>query len=428
MEEQSRAKKVLVITYYWPPSGGAGVQRWLQFTKYLPDLGWDPIVFTPENPDFDLVDSSLLQYVHPKVDVLKFPIWEPYGLFKRLSGTKELKQGQILEEKRGLFKKISVFARGNFFVPDPKIFWVKPSVAFLKDMIIKNDIHHIITTGPPHSLHLIGLQLKQHMPSIHWLADFRDPWTEWDIMRQFKMLPRVWKRHQKLEKEVLKSADITIATGNQAAQDLQKLGARKTVVLTNGYHSERELKLGKSTNLDGSVLLHLGMLNEKRVPSLFFKIFDQNWQGQRFIMQFTGIISPDVLKQIASLEHLPELCAIKDSVNHQDLKEEYSQSDFLLLLQTNSSESSTQLPGKLFEYLAQKKPILAFGDPESDAARILNECNCGIMLAYDDEVGTKHVVEQLLGGTFGQEFTYEGIGQYSRQAITGQLADLLASL
>ena len=77
------SRRVLIITYYWPPSGGSGVQRWLKFAKYLPDGDWEPVIFTPENPDFDLRDESLEKEVPKQLEVIKFPIWEPYQLFSK---------------------------------------------------------------------------------------------------------------------------------------------------------------------------------------------------------------------------------------------------------------------------------------------------------------------------------------------------------
>ena len=146
----NQLKPILIVTYYWPPSGGAGVQRWLKFSKFLPEFGWRPIIFTPENPDFDLKDESLLKDINPEVEVLKFPIWEPYRIFKKLTGQKEIKQGQILESsKRSSLKSLAIWIRGNLFVPDPRVFWVKPSVNYLQGILETNGIKHIITTGPP---------------------------------------------------------------------------------------------------------------------------------------------------------------------------------------------------------------------------------------------------------------------------------------
>jgi len=421
-------KKVLIITYYWPPSGGAGVQRWLKFSKYLPEFGWDPIVFTPENPQFDLKDDSLVAQVSEQVDVLKFPIWEPYGVFKKLTGTRELKQGQILEDSNNsLLKSLSVFLRGNLFVPDPKVFWVKPSVNYLSEILRSNEIKHVITTGPPHSLHLIGLRLKYQNPSITWLADFRDPWTEWDIMKRFKMLSFIRRKHEKLEKEVLKVADATLATGDQAAKDLKKIGARRVEVFTNGFDVQQAAKIGTNRRQEGTGILHLGMLNESRSPDLFFKLLDRELASQpaSISIRFTGIISPVVIDGINQLSHLKERLQVQGSVPYEQLAQEYEGADVLLLLQTNTKEASSQLPGKLFEYLVQRKPILAFGDPESDVAQILKETQSGMMISYHDEKGIERVVAELNSGTFGAAFTYQGVEKYSRRNITNRLAELL---
>lgn len=423
-------KKVLIITYYWPPSGGAGVQRWLKFTKYLPDLGWDPIIFTPENPQFDLRDESLETEVHSNVDVLKFPIWEPYSLFKRVSGTKELKQGQVLEDQSNSWlRKFSVFIRGNLFIPDPRRFWIKPSVNYLKEIIRTNEIKHVITTGPPHSMHLIGLQLKYLNPSIYWLADFRDPWTEWDIMKKFHMLPFVKRKHRSLEQKVLKAADLTLATGNLAAEDLKALGARRTAVLTNGFDEDVINREPKANSGSGLCLLHLGMLNENRLPLHFFQCLNRGLQRNKneFEFRLTGIISPIVEGVLSELTTLKGVLHINDSIPHAQLTEEFKKADILLLLQTDSKESRSQLPGKLFEYLAQKKPILAFGDPTSDVSRILQQTSSGVMLSYDHSEAIEEVVQEILAGTFQKRFEFKEINQFSRKNITAKLADLLGS-
>ncbi|NBP67544.1 MAG: glycosyl transferase, partial [Cytophagia bacterium] len=201
--EESESKRVMVITYYWPPSGGSGVQRWLKFVKYLPQYGWQPYVFTPENPAFDLKDESLLKDIPSEAEVLHFPIWEPYGLFNKLSGGGVKVNANSAPQADSWFKKISIWIRGNFFIPDPRVFWVRPSVNFLDDFLREKRIRHIITTGPPHSVHLIGLGLKKRNPSLKWTADFRDPWSEWGFLDTLKLSKLARKRHQQLEKKVL---------------------------------------------------------------------------------------------------------------------------------------------------------------------------------------------------------------------------------
>ena len=171
-------KKVLVITYYWPPSGGSGVQRWLKFTKYLPATGWQPVVFTPENPSFEVKDYSLEKDISAEVEVIKLPIWEPYKFFQKLKGKGSQQSDLVKSSKAGFFSKLMLWLRGNLFIPDPRRFWIKPSIKVLGDILSSNEIDTVITTGPPHSMHLIGLKLKQKF-NVKWVADFRDPWTTW---------------------------------------------------------------------------------------------------------------------------------------------------------------------------------------------------------------------------------------------------------
>jgi len=156
-------KKILIISYYWPPAGGPGVQRWLKFVKYLPDFNIEPHVYIPENPTYPLLDEKLLSEVSDKAIIIKQPIFEPYGLASVFSKnkTKKISSGIIPNQKKQSFvEKAMLWIRGNVFIPDARVFWVKPSVKFLKHYLQDHQIDTIITTGPPHSLHLIGLQLK----------------------------------------------------------------------------------------------------------------------------------------------------------------------------------------------------------------------------------------------------------------------------
>jgi len=171
-------KKVLVVTYYWPPAGGPGVQRWLKFVKYLPEFGIEPHVYVPQNPNYPIVDETLLCEPNPAIHIIKQPIFEPYALGKIISKkkTNRISSGIITEKNMSWMEKFLLFVRGNLFIPDARVFWVKPSYTYLKNYLIEQKIDTLITTGPPHSLHLIGLRLKKEL-KINWIADFRDPWT-----------------------------------------------------------------------------------------------------------------------------------------------------------------------------------------------------------------------------------------------------------
>jgi len=176
---KTATKKLLIITYYWPPAGGPGVQRWLKFVKYLPDFGIQPFVYVPENPTYPIVDEGLVKDVSVKAIILKNTIFEPYQLagFVSKKETKKISSGIIPATKKQTFiEKMMLWVRGNLFIPDARKYWVNPSVKYLKKYIQENNIDTIVTSGPPHSLHLIGLQLKEDL-GVSWLADFRDPWT-----------------------------------------------------------------------------------------------------------------------------------------------------------------------------------------------------------------------------------------------------------
>lgn len=429
------SKKVLIITYYWPPSGGGGVQRWLKFTKYLSEFGWDPVVFTPENPAFDQKDESLLKEISSSVEVLHFPIWEPYGIFKKLSGKKELKQGQVLEEgKKGFFSRLSVWVRGNLFVPDPRVFWVKPSVEYLSTILRSNQISTIITTGPPHSVHLIGMKLKMQNPGLKWVADFRDPWSQWDILKQFNMLPNTWAKHRKLEQQVFKVADRLITVSKSWQADFKTLGARRISVITNGFDD-----VGAETNGQGLperfVLSHLGMLNKLRNPLALWRaleqLIDENTGfAADFNLRLTGILSKDVLATIATFPKLKERLQTENSVAHEQVFQVYSESAVLLLILNQSENARGHLPGKLFEYISAKRPVLALGLSASDAGHILEETGLGKTIDWNDEAELKAHLLILYEQWKSGKVIYDevDINKYSRKALTSQLAALLDAL
>ena len=222
-------KKVLVLVYYFPPAGGPGVQRWLNFTKFLPEFGIEPIVFKPKNPSYPIIDESLLNEISSNLQVVEFPIWEPYQLAEKINPkNKKYKSGQFDTGKnQGILSKLSIFIRGNFFIPDARKFWISPSVKFLNSYLKENEIDTIITSGPPHSLHLIGLQLKTQNTNLKWLADFRDPWTQISYHKELKLLSFAKKKHKELEQKVMQQADLVIATSYTDAENFKKIGAKK---------------------------------------------------------------------------------------------------------------------------------------------------------------------------------------------------------
>lgn len=419
-------KPILIVTYYWPPSGGAGVQRWLKFSKFLPEFGWRPIIFTPDNPDFDLKDISLLKDVHPEVEVLKFPIWEPYRIFKKLSGQKELKQGQILESsKSSIFKKMAIWIRGNLFVPDPKVFWVKPASNYLLDILESNGIKHVITTGPPHSMHLIGAKLKMKVPSLTWVADFRDPWTKWEILHEMRISKPIWNKHKRLEQQVFKVANSILVTSPSAAKEFEAMGARRVKVITNGF-DDADFSSYETEPKALKVLSHVGMLSNQRNPKVLWDSLSELAEEQAFELRLTGIISPEVLRDVNASNALKDRLKIQDSIPHSELSKHFAESDLLLLIQTKTDRLQTQLPGKLFEYLQAKKPILCIGDTNSDLAQIIEETNSGACFSYTDKAGIKNFLNLYFSGKMNFEFNQ--IEKYHRKSLSKDLANWLLEL
>ena len=237
MAEAPKKIQVLIVAYYWPPSAGSGVQRWLKFVKYLPEYGITPIVLTPENPDAEWTDSSLETEIPLDIEVLKLPVWEPYRFWRRIksafTGSSKLASNSPSSES-GLAKWI----RGNFFLPDPRIFWVKPASIFLEDLIRTRQIKIVITTGPPHSMHLIGLRVKKNCPDIKWVADFRDPWSTWGALKKFKPSSTAMGIHRRLERSVFDNADEILTISPFYVRQLSALSGRSVHLLTNGFDEE----------------------------------------------------------------------------------------------------------------------------------------------------------------------------------------------
>jgi hypothetical protein len=199
----------------------------------LPDYGFQPIVYVPENPTYPIIDDELVADISSEAIVLKHKIFEPYQVatFFSKNKTKNISAGIIPNQKKQTFiVKFLLWIRGNIFIPDARFLWVKPSVKFLQDYIIANNIQTIITSGPPHSLHLIGLQLQQDL-NIRWIADFRDPWTTIGYHKQLKLSSFAEKKHKKLEHQVLNAADAIIVTSKSTKIEFEKITVKPKKLL-----------------------------------------------------------------------------------------------------------------------------------------------------------------------------------------------------
>jgi len=420
-------KRVLIVTYYWPPSGGSGVQRWLKFAKYLPEAGWEPVIFTPENPDFDLKDESLLQEVDPHLEVIRFPIWEPYQLFTKLKKQGN-HPGRLLEQpKKGALEKLAIWLRANVLVPDPRVFWVRPSVKFLSELLQAGQFQAVITTGPPHSLHLIGLELNRQF-GIPWLADFRDPWSQWEFLDTLPMLQIIRRKHALLERQVLKEADAVVTISPTFQRDLEKLSGRKIDLVTNGYDpadipKDFVLQPKAANRLH---LIYTGIIDAIRNPLPLMQALKAEFEseGEEVSWTFVGKVSEQVQQQVQSDPWLQSHIHFAGYVPHHQVFNFYSMADSLVLILTDTKNAKGNIPGKLFEYLATGLPVLALGDPEGDSAVLLRQAGAGTVLGHGDLKGMRVKLRGLYESAGAQQ-VLGSLDAFSRKTGSSQIAELL---
>lgn len=424
-------KKVLIITYYWPPAGGPGVQRWLKFVKYLPEFGIDPIVYCPENPSYPLLDNNLEKEISDKVTIIRQPIFEPYqyaSLFSKKK-TKTIASGLINTKKQSLVEKILLYVRGNYFIPDARKFWVKPSVNYLSQYIQENTIETIITTGPPHSLHLIGLELKKQL-NINWIADFRDPWTTIGYHNKMKLSVASQKKHKLFEKEVLETTDNILVTSPTTKKEFELITQKPITVITNGFDDMSTTVLSLDSKFTVS---HIGSLLTGRNPKVLWnsiaELLKENIDFKaNFELKLIGAVSNDVLASIAA-------CGLENHVNvmgyvsHEEAQIQQRVSQVLLLIEINSPETKCIIPGKLFEYMQSHRPILGFGPEKADFKVIIAQTNTGSSFGYEQT--EKEAVKAKLRSYFEAyqkgdlNVNTIGVQQYHRKNLTSKLAEIL---
>ncbi len=429
-------KKVLIITYYWPPSGGAGVQRWLKFVKYFREFGWEPIIYAPENAEYPSEDYSIEKDIPEGVLVIKTPIWEPYNVYRNLFGKKgeKINAGFISEKKKSGWKdKLSIWIRGNFLIPDPRRFWIKPSVKFLTEYLKENPADAIVTTGPPHSMHMIGFRLKKILPNVKWVADFRDPWTNIDFYRELNLTFLADRIHHKLERKVVQSADCVVVVSNDMVDEFSILPHKKIELITNGYDSEDVSGIDVKTDNMFS-LSHIGTLNAARNPITLWKVLgeicqkDENFRSDLKI-KLIGKTDFSVLQEIDK-NGLTGSLEKTEYLSHSGAIEKQQQSQLLLLLINHSTNAKGILTGKFFEYLASKRPILAVGPSDGEVARVLQETNAGKIVDFDDKTATKNTILTYyeLYKTGSLTVKSHSVERFSRKSLTGEMANLLNTL
>nr|WP_027394214.1 glycosyltransferase family 4 protein [Aquimarina latercula] len=425
--------KVLLITYYWPPAGGPGVQRWLKFVKYFRDFGIEPIVYVPKNPMYPLIDKSLAHDIPEGIQVIEYPIFEPYRFAEIFSKneTKTISKGIIANDnKQSFVQRLLLYIRGNFFIPDARKFWIKPSVKFLSKFIEENNINTIITTGPPHSVHLIGKKLKSEL-NLTWVADFRDPWTTIGYHNKLKLTKRSIKKHKKLEKGVLSAVDHITVTSYTTREEFTEITNKPISVITNGYDTEEVsvVKLDEEFTVS-----HIGSLlsgrNPEKLWNVLYDLTQENLEfAKKFRLRLVGAVSEDVLSSIKQAGLSPFI-ENKGYVSHKEAIEIQRRSQVLLLVEIDSEETKCIIPGKLFEYMVSRRPILAVGPNDADISKLIKETNSGHFFDYKEYNEMKKIIlDYFVKFKDGKlEAETKGIEKYSRRELTKEMSLLLQNL
>jgi len=432
------SRRILIITYYWPPAGGAGVQRWLKFVKYLPEYGWTPVVYTVKNGEFPVLDPSLEKDVPAGTEVIRRKIFEPYGWYKRFIGQnpqERINAGFLSQtEKPAGKEKLSRWIRGNLFIPDARKFWIRPSVRFLTKYLRQHPVDIIVSTGPPHSMHLIALGIKKKL-NIPWVADFRDPWTRIDFYEELLLSKRADRKHHRLEKEVIRTADAVISVTRTMQKEFSELGAGSSYYIPNGFDPDDFPEKPDGNDFpDKFRILHLGSINPARNPEALWKVVaglvkEEPLLAKDLEIRLVGKTDISVTRSLEDHGLLP-FVTMTDYVPHEDVFALERQAAVLLMLINRTPNAKGILTGKIFEYLAAGRPILALGPPDGEAARILKQTETGVTVYYDDEKTLRKTItafyHQYKSGTL--EIKPKHIEDFSRITLTKQLAVLVDKL
>lgn len=435
-------KRVLIISYYWPPTGGSGVQRWVKFTKYLPEEGWQPVVYTPENPEQLAVDHSLTAEIPPQAEIIKTRITEPYELYKkflRRSGhsNEAVEVNPVNAQNKSPMQKIAMWIRGNFFRPDPRCLWINPSVRFLEKYLREHPVDLIVSTGPPQSMHMIGMKLARKT-GLPWIADFRDPWTKIFYFKHLSMTKATEKWHKKMEKKVLDNASAVVAVSPLVQQEFQAMTRTPVELITNGF-DECDFAADKCLEAAGGpekefVITHTGLFASDGNPEILWEVLAEKCRKDekfRKLLRIKLVGKTD--KQIISAirkEGMEENLIDMGYQDHAAAIHEQRTASLLILPLRKEPEYKAVLPGKLFEYLASWRPVLGIGQPDGAMSMILDKTKTGVVLNWDDKASISRYINLCWENHLKGELTVEDadLSQFSRRELTRRMVGLFERL
>ena len=402
------------------------MQRWLKFVKYLPDFGIDPVVYTARDANYALEDKSLLEEVREEQEVILGSIREPNQLLHPFSRNKGVSAG-FLDENPGFVQRMLNYIRANVFLPDARMLWIRPSVKVLSAYLETNRVDAVITTGPPHSVHLIGRALKDRF-GIPWISDFRDPWTNIDYFHSLPLTNRSKRRHAELERKVLEESDAVIVVGRSMKKEFSRF-SEQVYVIPNGFDDYPDQAV--ASVLPGFSFTHIGLMNADRNPKILWKalqelIVESDAFASDLRVRLIGKCSVEVEESIREYG-LQDHVELIDYLPHREVMRYQISSQVLLLCVNRVPSAPSVVTGKVFEYLQAGRPILGIGPPDGDLAAILEETASGIMVDFEDKERLKTELRELYAAYLQGRLSVapKGLEKYHRRNLTRDLAELI---
>ena len=407
-------KHIALVVYYWPPSGGSGVQRWLFFANYFAKKGIKITVFTPSNPRVAETDKALFHKMDKSIDVVYVDGWEPLQKSKKAIG-------ENVAQEKSMKSYLMRYIRANFFIPDARVFWSKSAAKAILKFHAKSPFDVLVTSGPPHSMHLIGLKIKKAY-DVHWIADFRDPWVGFFQNESLPMAKGAKCKHVQLQERVLKTADRVVVTAPSLAKEFEK-HAKAVSALTNGFE-----KLLVNSSDEKVAMVYAGSLKAQQNPKLLWEaIAELTQENNDFALQFSLEIYGKVAESVKEDVHRLSLEKWVKFLGYQskmELDKRLPHAKALLLLGIDMPKTHNIIHGKLFEYMAANRPVLGIGPKPSDMESLFAIHQLGVYASFKDK---KRIKSTLLHWFTAIEipFQTEKIESYQRKEIAEKYLTLL---